>query len=108
MVLLLSSVLAFKGLIVLATGKNVTEAIQGVIGPFASRSGLGATYSTLALLQLAGGMIGTVAFAWVFELGSHLDGEERWGLGLPFWTSVVCTIYIPSLCFLRLFALRSC
>ena len=63
MVLSLSSVLAFKGLIVLAAGKSVTEAIQGVIGSFASRSSLGATYSTHALLELAGGLIWTVAFA---------------------------------------------
>ena len=73
--------------------------MQGLAASFTSRLNLGATYSTIAFLELAGGIVGGLAFAGLFELGSHIGGEAGWGLGLPFWMSAVRTTCIPFLYF---------
>jgi hypothetical protein len=64
--------------------------MQGVIASFGESSKMGAVYGRLAFFELSGGMLGNLAFAWVFDLGSKFGGPLKWGLGAPFWTSAVC------------------
>jgi hypothetical protein len=63
--------------------------MQSVIASFAESSKMGGIYGRLAFFELAGGILGNLAFAWVFDLGAKWGGSAKWGLGTPFWTSAV-------------------
>ena len=61
--------------------------MQGIVAAFAESSVTGQLYTGLALVELAAGLSGNLAFAGIFNLG--LDLESVTGLGLPFFVSTV-------------------
>jgi len=61
--------------------------MQGIVAAFAKSSVMGQLYAGVALVELAGGFIGTLAFAGIFNLGLNLKSDI--GLGLPFLVSSV-------------------
>jgi len=75
--------------------------LQAIIASSISLQNLGAAYSAVALLEIAGGIVGGLMSAGLFKLWLHIGGEAPWGLGLPFWTSAVRTISytFPLTCF---------
>ena len=75
--------------------------MQGLVASFASENYVAVIYSSIAMVELAGGMIGNVAFAALFDRGLHLGGDAKWGLGIPYWTATVSPQevirFLPSL-----------
>jgi len=56
--------------------------LQAVIASSISIQNLGAAHSAVALLEIAGGIVGDLASAGLFKLGLHIGGEAAWVLGL--------------------------
>ena len=90
------------GLVTSAAGQSVPQAMQGLVASFANNDYIAVLYSSIAMVELAGGMIGNVAFAALFDQGLHLGGKAKWGLGIPYWTATVSRqssiMIIRSLC----------
>ncbi len=61
--------------------------MQGIVASFAKSTVMGQLYAGVALVELAAGLIGNLAFAGIFNLGLELDSMA--GLGLPFFVSTV-------------------
>ena len=89
--------ITYLGMAIASAGSSVPQTLSGVVGSFAARSEMGMVYANLAFTELAGGMIGSLALAWLFDIGAKLGGTERWGLGLPFWISAVGCGFEPFL-----------
>lgn len=55
--------ITYLGMAIASAGSSVPQTLSGVVGSFAARSEMGVVYANLAL-ELAGGMIGSLALAW--------------------------------------------
>lgn len=61
--------------------------MQGIVSSFAKSKTMGQLYAGVALVELAAGLTGYLAFAGIFDLGLGLNSMT--GLGLPFFFSTV-------------------
>ena len=61
--------------------------MQGIVSSFAKSTTMGQLYAGVALVELAAGLTGYLAFAGLFDLG--LGFNSITGLGLPFFVSTV-------------------
>jgi len=65
--------------------------MQGIVACFARPSITGQLYAGVAIVELAAGLTGNLAFAGLFNLG--LDLESVTGLGLPYFVSTVSLFF---------------
>lgn len=61
--------------------------MQGIVANFAHSFDVAQLYAGVALVELAAGLTGGLAFAGLFNLGLELRSVK--GLGLPFFVSAV-------------------
>jgi hypothetical protein len=79
---------ASTGSVLASGGNGIVQAMQGIVAAFAKSSVTGQLYTGLALVELAAGLSGNLAFAGIFNLGLELEKSVT-GLGLPFFVSTV-------------------
>ena len=68
--------------------------MQGIVSSFAKTTTMGQLYAGVALVELAAGLTGHLAFAGIFDLGLELNSIT--GLGLPFFVSTVSLLLLSA------------
>ena len=79
--------MASPGSVLASGGSSIVQAMQGIVASFVKSTVMGQLYAGVALVELAAGLTGNLAFAGIFNLGLGLDSMT--GLGLPFFVSTV-------------------
>ena len=79
--------MASPGSVLASGGSSIVQAMQGIVASFAKSTVMGQLYAGVALVELAAGLTGNLAFAGIFNLGLGLDSMT--GLGLPFFVSTI-------------------
>ena len=90
------------GSVIASGGSGIVQAMQRIVASYANASIMAQLYAGVALVELIGGLTGSLAFAGIFDIGLGLTlwwGRDRAryspavancpGVGMPFYTSAV-------------------
>ena len=82
-----------------AAGSGLPQALQSLLTSFVEKPSIGQVFATSALIQLLAGLLTSITYAALFDLGLKSGGS--WSSGIPFLLSAVripCPVLVVTSC----------